>query len=227
MTIFLYTLKRCFRSPVNLVLVCVVPVGLLFLPRFGSYEMPFGFHLYSELVFFIAFFLARAVAEDRGKGLLTRIAAAPVTHFRYLGQTLLADACLLLAQNTLVVVGGLLYHGSALGRPLRLLAAYWAFSLLALAFCLALGSLIRAREAADATCSFLVVFFAAIGGSLWPTDTLPLVIRRMGMVSPVYWLHAALRAAGQGGSRFVLSLAVMLLLTVIFLLAGSKRRMAA
>jgi ABC-2 type transport system permease protein len=225
MTVFLYTLKRSFRSPLNLILICVVPLGLLFIPRFGVWEMPFGFHLYSELVFFIAFFLIRAVAEDRGRGILTRIAAAPVTHFQYLGQTLLAYACLLLAQNTLMVIGGLLYHGGGLGRPLRLLAAYWTFSLTTLAFCLALCSLIRAREVAYSSCSFLIVFFAAIGGSLWPTTTMPALLKRLSMVSPVYWLHNAMRAAPGEGDQFVLSLTVMLLLTLAFLLAGSKRRM--
>jgi len=225
MTVFLYTLKRSFRSWVNLVLICVVPLGLVFLPRFGDYEMPFGFHLYSELVFFIAFFLIRAVAEDRGSGILTRIAAAPITHFQYLSQTLLAYACLLLAQNTLMVIGGVLLHGNALGRPLRVLAAYWTFSLNTLAFCLAMCSLIRAREVAYSSSSFLIVFFAAIGGALWPTTTLPALLKRLSMVSPIYWLHNAIRVVPGEGDQFVLSLAVMLLLTLAFLLAGSKRRM--
>jgi ABC-2 type transport system permease protein len=225
MTVFLYTLKRSFRSPVNLILICVAPLGLVFIPRFGDWAMPFGFHLYSELVFFIAFFLIRAVAEDRGRGILTRIAAAPITHFRYLGQTLLAYACLLLAQNTLMVVGGVLLYGGGLGRPLRLLAAYWTFSLNTLAFCLAMCSLIRAREVAYSSCSFLIVAFAAIGGALVPTSMMPAFLRKLAMVSPVYWLHNALQVVPGQADQFVLSLAVMLLLTVAFLLAGSKRRM--
>ncbi len=225
MTVFLYTLKRSFRSPVNLILLCVAPLGLVFIPRFGDWAMPFGFHLYSELVFFIAFFLIRAVAEDRGRGILTRIAATPITHFQYLGQTLLAYACLLLAQNTAMVLGGLLLYGGALGRPLRLLAAYWTFSLTALAFCLAMCSLIRMREVAYSSCSFLIMAFAAIGGSLVPTSMMPAFLRRLAMVSPVYWLHNALQAVPGKGNQFVLSLAVMLLLAVAFLLAGSKRRM--
>ncbi len=228
MTIFLYTLKRAFRSPVNLILICIVPLGLIFVPRFGDFELPFGFHLYSELVFFISFFLIRTVSEDRGSGILTRIAAAPITHFRYLSQTLLAFACLLLTQNALMVLGGVLFHGGELARPLGLLAAYGAFSLVTLAFCLAMFSLIRVREVAYSSCSFLIVFFAAIGGSLWPTETLPVLLKRLSLVSPVYWLHNALRAvlgAGGPGDQFVLSLAVMLLLTLVFLMAGSKRRM--
>jgi ABC-2 type transport system permease protein len=225
MTVFLYTLKRSFRSRLKLALLCVVPLGLLFIPRFGDYEMPFGFHLYSELVFFIAFFLIRTVTEDRAGGILTRIAAAPITHFSYLGQTLLADACLLLAQNALMVAGGALLHGPALGNPLGLLCAYWAFSLTALSFCLALCSLIRVREAAYSACSFLIVLFAAIGGALWPARALPGFLKRLSLASPMYWLHNALRAVTGSGDQFVLSLAVMLLLALVFLLAGSKRRM--
>jgi ABC-2 type transport system permease protein len=225
MTVFLYTLKRSFRSPLNVLLTCVLPLGLIFIPYTPDGEMPLGFRLYSGLVFFLAFLLIRAVAEDRGSGVLTRIAAAPVTHFRYLSQTLLAYACLLLAQNAAMVLGGALYYGSGLGRPLRLLAAYGTFSLAALAFCLAVCSLIRLREVAYGSCAALIVFFAAIGGGLWPTFMMPAILKRLAMVSPVYWLNNAISASPGEGDQFALSLAVMLLFALIFLFAGSKRRM--
>ncbi len=225
MTIFLYTLKRSFRSPLFLILVCAAPLGLLFIPSFGVYPLPFGFHLYSGLVFFIAFIMVGSVSKDREMGVLTRIAAAPVTHFRFLGQTLLAHACLLLAQNALMILGGVLLYGKALEDPPRLLAAYGTFSLAALAACLAVFSLVRSREAATNACSFLVVFFAVIGGSIWPTTGMPAFLKRLAMVSPMYWLHNAIRRAPGEEDQFLLSLAVLLLMAFIFLLAGSKRRM--
>jgi ABC-2 type transport system permease protein len=225
MTVFLYTLKRSFRSPLNILLICVLPVGLIFLPRAPGWDAPIGFQLYGGLVFFLAFLLIRAVAEDRGSGILTRIAAAPVTHFQYLSQTLLAYACLLLAQNAAMVLGGALYHGGGLGRPLRLLAAYGTFSLAALAFCLAVCSIIRLREVAYGSCAALIVFLSSIGGSLWPTSMMPALLKRAAMVSPVYWLDTAIHASPGEGDQFALSLAVMLLFALVFLVAGSKRRM--
>jgi ABC-2 type transport system permease protein len=225
MTIFLYSLKRSFRRPLNIILICVLPLGLLFIPRFGDWEMPFGFHLYGELVFFLAFSLISAVAEDRSSGILTRIAAAPVTHFSYLSQTLLAYACLLLVQNAAMVLGGFLLHGDVLDKPLRMLASYGTFSLTALAFCLAICSLIRLREIAYSSCNILIIFFAAIGGSMVPTSMMPPFLKRFAMVSPIYWLHNAMRDVPGEGDQFALSLAVMLLFALVFLLAGSKRRM--
>jgi ABC-2 type transport system permease protein len=225
MTVFLFTLKRAFRGWPNLLLVCVAPLGLMLIPRFGDWTMPFGFHLYSELVFFVSFLLIRAVAEDRGAGILVRIAAAPITHARYLGQTLLAYACLLMAQNALMVAGGVLLYGGLIVRPLRLLVSYWAFSLNTLAFCLALCTLIRARQLAYSSLSFLIVLFAAIGGAMFPVGMMPRWMRTASMASPVYWLHNAIGSIPGQGDQFVLSLAVMLLLALVFLLAGSKRRM--
>jgi ABC-2 type transport system permease protein len=225
MTVFLFTLKRSFRGWVNLLMICVAPLGLVFIPRFGDWAMPFGFHLYSELVFFISFLLIRTVTEDRGAGILTRIAAAPITHARYLSETLLAYACLLMAQNALMVAGGLLLHGGELARPLHLLASYGAFSLTTLAFCLAACSLIRVREVAYSSLAFLIFFFAAIGGAMFPVGMMPGWMRKLAMVSPVYWMHNAIGSIPGQEDQFALSLAVMLLLALVFLLAGSKRRM--
>jgi ABC-2 type transport system permease protein len=225
MTVFLYTLKRSFRNLLSVLLICVAPLGLIFLPQLPGWDMPIGFQMYAELVFFAALMLIRTVAEDRGSGILTRIAAAPITHFRYLSQTLLAYACLLLAQNAAMVLGGALYHGSGLGRPLRLFLAYGTFSLGALAFCLAVCSLIRLREVAYGACSGLIIFYCAIGGGLWPISMMPELLKRAAMVSPVYWLNIAILAAPGEGDQFALSIAIMLLFALIFLLAGSKRRM--
>jgi hypothetical protein len=54
---------------------------------------------------------------------------------------------------------------------------------------------------------------------------MPVFLKRLSMVSPMYWLHNALRVVPGEGDQFALSLTVMLLLTLAFLLAGSKRRM--
>jgi ABC-2 type transport system permease protein len=227
MTVFLYTLKRSFRNLLNLLFIIVLPLGLVFLPRAPEmgWDAPIGFQFYSGLVFFIAFLLIRGVAEDRGSGILTRIAAAPITHFRYLSQTLLAYACLMVAQNAAMVFGGALYHGGVLGNPLRLFLAHGTFSLAALAFCLAVCSLIRLREVAYGACAALIIFLSAIGGAMWPTSTMPDLLRRAAMVSPVYWLNIAVTSTPGEGDQFALSLAVMLLFTLVFLFAGSKRRM--
>ena len=225
MTVFRFALKRCFRRPLNLILICVLPLGLLFVPRFGDWQMPMGFHLYGELVFFLAYSLIYTVSEDRNNGILTRIAAAPVTHFGYLSQILIAYACIMVAQNGAMVMGGHLLYGDVLDEPLRMLASYTAFSLAALSFCLAVCSLIRLREVAYSSLSMLIVLFAALGGSMVPVSLMPDFLKRLAMISPIYWLHVGMGAVPGAEGQFVLSLAVLLLFALVFLLAGSKRRM--
>jgi ABC-2 type transport system permease protein len=225
MTVFLFALKRSFRKPLNILLIGVLPLGLLLIPRFGSWTMPMGFHLYGELVFFLAYSLIFTVSEDRNSGILTRIAAAPVSHFSYLGQILAAYTCIMVAQNGAMVLGGHLIYGGMLENPLRMLASYSVFSLASLSFCLALCSLVRLREVAYGSLSMLIIFFAALGGSMVPVTMMPAFLKRLAMISPIYWLHVALGAVPGTEGQFMLSLAVLLLFALVFLLAGSKRRM--
>ena len=66
-----------------------------------------------------------------------------------------------------------------------------------------------------------------LGGAYFPVEIMPTSLQRVSMVTPTYWLFNALRIAEQGDhdSRFALSLGIMVLFTLAFLIAGSKRRL--
>lgn len=227
MTVFRFALKRVFRSPLNWLLVCVLPAGTAFLPSMEGYTVPIGFHMYGVILLFAAFLMLRSVVEDGESGVFRRIGAAPVTHFRYLWETLLAYAVVLVVQNAAVVALGVLVHGDGVPSPVLLFTAYSVFSLASLALSLAGGSLFRSRDAAYGTLSVVLTLLSLIGGFFWPVEMMPPSLRRAAMATPCYWLVQAMETLRQDGppGRFALALAVMLLFTVAFLLVGSRRRM--
>jgi ABC-2 type transport system permease protein len=228
MTIFRFTLKRVFRSPLNLLLVCVLPVGAAFLPSAPGWPVPIGFYMYGAIILYASFLMLRSVVEDGLSGIFQRIGAAPVTYLRYLWETLLAYGLILVIQNAVMVGLGVLIHGDRIPSPLLLFVAYTAFSVTSLALCLAAGSLFRNREAAYGTISGVLMFLGMIGGFFWPLEIMPPALRRAAMATPCYWLVQAVQVLSDNGTpgRFALCLAIMLLYAVAFLLVGSRRRMA-
>jgi ABC-2 type transport system permease protein len=218
---------RGLRNPVMAAFMFLLPAGVVFIPRAPGTLLPLGFHIYGILLLFTAFLMIRTIVEDRESGVFLRIGAAPITHFQYLLETLVAYALVLLAQNAVVVVLGVLVHGQSLVRPWRLFTAYAVFSSTAIAFSLAVCAAFRVREVAYGTCSTLIIVISMLGGAYFPVEMMPTSLQRISMVTPTYWLFNALRIAqlGDDHSRFALSLCVMLLFTVVFLIAGSKRRL--
>lgn len=227
MTVLRFALKRSVRSPANLLLLCLIPAGIVFLPAAPDWTLPIGFYFYGLVIMFAAFLMVRAVVEDRLSGALLRIAAAPVSHFRYLAETLAAYGLLLAVQNALVVALGVLVHGSRIPSPFLLFAAYFCFSLTSIAFALAWCSLFGRRDVAYGTLSSVIMVLSMLGGFYWPLEIAPDVLRRIAPATPCFWMMEAATDLAKGGpsSRFALSLAVMLLFTVAFLLVGSRRRM--
>jgi ABC-2 type transport system permease protein len=228
MTIFRFALKRSFRSPLNLLLLCVLPVGIVFLPSAEGWTLPIGFHFYGLVILFAAMLMTRPLMEDRLSGVLRRIAAAPISHVGYLWESLLAYALVLVVQNALVMGLGVLVHGARLASPLTLFLAYSLFSFTAIAISLAFYSLIHSREAAYSTLSTFIMIISMIGGFYWPLSIMPPLLQRLAMVTPSYWLMNAMGIIQAGGNRsqFALSLAIMALFTAVFLLLGSRRKMA-
>jgi ABC-2 type transport system permease protein len=229
MTILRFALKRAFRSPANILLLCVVPAGVVFLPAVEGQDwtLPIGFHFYGMVVMFAAFLMVRSIVEDRLSGALVRIGASPVSHLRYLAENLLAYGVLLMIQNALIVGLGVLVHGSRIPSPFLLFVAYFCFSLTSISFALAWCSLFGRRDVAYGTLSSVIMILGMLGGFYWPTEIMPDFMRRIAPVTPCYWMIAAADVLQKGGPawRFALSLAVMLLFTVAFLLVGSRRRM--
>jgi ABC-2 type transport system permease protein len=227
MTILRFALRRSFRGGFNILLLCVLPVGVVFIPPQEGTTLPLGIHFYGQVIMFAAFLMVRSLVDDRVSGVLTRIAVAPVSYFRYLWETLLAYGILLVLQNAVVVALGLVLYGWSLGSPLLQLVAFSCFSLSSIALCLAVFSLFGRRETAYGTLSTVILLLSLIGGFYWPVEMMPEPLQRAALLTPPYWLVNALTALQRGypPARFALSVVIMLLFTMAFLVVGSRRRL--
>jgi ABC-2 type transport system permease protein len=227
MTILRFALKRSFRSPFNILLLCVLPVGVVFIPPVEGTTLPLGIHFYGQVIMFAAFLMVRSLVDDRASGVLTRIVVAPVSYFRYLGETLLAYGILLIIQNAAVVILAAVLYGQRLGSPLLQLAAFGCYSLTSIAFCLAGFSLFGRRDTAYGILSTVIILLSMIGGFYWPVEMMPAFLQKAALVTPPYWLVNALTALQRGDppSRVALSVTIMLLFAMAFLIVGSRRRM--
>jgi len=226
-TILRFALRRSFRGGFNILLLCVLPIGVVFIPPQEGTTLPLGIHFYGQVVMFAAFLMVRSLVDDRVSGVLTRIAVAPVSYFRYLWETLLAYGVLLVLQNAVVVALGRVLYGGSLGSPLLQWVAFACFSLTSIALCLAVFSLFGRRESAYGALSTVILLLSLIGGFYWPVEMMPEALQRVALLTPPYWLVNALTVLRTGGppARFALSVVIMLLFTMAFLVVGSRRRL--
>jgi ABC-2 type transport system permease protein len=227
MTVMWFALRRSLRNPLNILLLCVLPVGFVFVPVLPGTILPLGFHLYGQVILYAAFLMVRTVLDDRVSGVLTRVGVAPVSHFRYLWETLLAYGLLLVAQNALVVgLGAIVYRGT-LEASLLQFAAFACFSIVSIAFSLAGCSLFGRRDLAYAVVTTAIILLSMLGGFYAPTELLPSALQKAAMITPPYWLINALSILQRGDppAKYVLSLGIMLLFAMVFLVVGSRRRM--
>jgi len=228
MTIFRFALLRSVRSVSGILLIVLLPVGVIFVPGDGWDRVPVAIRYYSVILMFAAANLTHLLLTDRLTGMTVRIAAAPVSHLKYLAQHLLAFVLLLTVQNAIVAAAGRLLHGERMPDPVALFPVLTVFSVTAVCFALAWNSLFRSKETSATLLFCAILFLSMLGGLLWPIVIMPELLQKAAMFIPTYWLVAALAAAaGDGGLRdAAVPMLMLLLFSTAFLLAGSKRRLA-
>ncbi|KHF39356.1 ABC transporter permease [Halalkalibacter okhensis] len=226
MTIFIFVFKRFFQKKSNFLFLMFFPVAAVFLPQGDWPPMPLGFHYYGILLMFIAARLGGIILEDRTNKTLLRLSVAPITHFQYLWQNLLAYSLILTVVNLVFVLLGVLVHGESLPSPILLFMIYTIYSMTALGFSLAWYSLFRNKEAAFSVLGGLIMVMAMLGGMMWPVEVMPESIQRVVMLLPTYWVaEGTLLVAYQAPlADLVTSLVIMFLFCIAFLLIGSRRR---
>lgn len=231
LTIFNFALIRSIRSLPNLILLLGVSLALVFLPVGGWHALPLGYHFNGILLLFSASKLVHMIMEDRKNKIMTRIGAAPVTHFNYLSQNLLAFALLLIGQSAVITFGAWLLHGNVFSSMIQLFTVFSIFSVFsvtAISFSLAWCSLFRQPESSTAAMLGIVMVLALLGGTLLPIQAMPTPLQKISMTSPIYWLHEGIMLV-KGGSIFaelLTPLGILLLFAIAFILIGSRRRLA-
>ncbi len=228
MTVFTFVFKRFFRKKSNSIFLLILPLGAIFLPMGEWPPIPLGFQYYSILLLFLASRLGGIIMEDRANKTLVRLSVAPITHFQYLWQNMLAYSVILTALNLIFVSVGVMVHGEAVPSPPLLFMIYTAFSMTALGFSLAWYSLFRNKEAAFSILGGIIILMAMLGGVMWPVEIMPDYLQRAVMFLPTYWVAEAtiLLSFGAPKNELITPIVVMILFCIAFLMFGSKRRLS-
>ena len=229
MTVFRFVFKRFFRSFSNVFLLVLLPLAAIFMPMGEWFPMPMGFQHFGLLQLFIASRLASIIMEDRSTRTLVRIAVAPMSHFRYLGENLLAYGLLMVGSSTVVVGLGKLIHGPLVPAPSLLWMTFSMFSFTAIGFSLAWYSFFQQKETAYTILVGVVTLMVMLGGLMWPVEAMPGFFQRFARLLPTYWLGDALRLSASNASfvDFLLPWGMQGLFAVAFLVMGSMRRLRA
>lgn len=174
---------------------------------------------------FVGIRLATIILEDREKGVVKRLAVAPVSHFQYLSQNLLAYSVILILQCVLVIYGGVLL-GQELYQPFWLFLLYVSFSFASLAIALAWISLYRKKEVSFLVYMSLIFIVVILGGLLIPIEIFPDLLKRIAVLFPTYWLAEGLDwvVFGEDILDFLMINGVLWLYTIVFIIIGSVRK---
>jgi ABC-2 type transport system permease protein len=225
MTIFKLAIKENARHRVNLFLICLLPFPLLLIPS-NNYSFPFGINLYGMLILYTAFLLARPIAEDRMKGIMLRIAASPISAFRYLSGHLAAYFLLLGVQILLFLAGSAVVHRLGPQVYLHLFGLYLSFAVMSTAFAVAWNSLFRSYNLSFGLFAGFASIICLVSGISIPLIIIPLSLQRYAMFLPTYWLPFGLDALrAQNYQDLLLAHAILLAYAVVFLLAGTRRKL--
>ena len=176
-------------------------------------------------VLFIGIRLATIILEDREKGVVKRLAVAPISHFRYLSQNQLAYSVILIAQCAIVVYGGVLF-GQELYQPSSLFFLFVSFSFASLAIALAWISIFRKKDISFLIYMSLIFLIVVLGGLMIPIELFPDLLKRIAVIFPTYWLAEGLNwiVYGEEMLDFLLINGVLWLYTIVFMIIGSIRK---
>ncbi|AOY78057.1 ABC transporter permease [Clostridium formicaceticum] len=228
MTIFYFVFKRFFRKFSDVLFLCLLPIASVFLPAGEWLPIPLGFQYYGIILLFVAAKLASILMEDRTNKTLLRIGVSPITHFQYLWQNLLAYSLILMGLNLVFIIAGVILHGEALISPILLFIIYAFFSMTAIGFSLAWYALFRSKEAAFSVLTGVIVLMSMLGGIMWPVEIMPIPLQRGALLLPTYWFAEGIVLISFGASilELVLPLVMMFMFSIVFLLLGSRRKIA-
>lgn len=228
MTIFYYAFKRSIANKTNLVFLALFPIILIFFPTAEYWpHLPYGYQYFALFNLFISLKLTGLLLEDRMRGVVKRLAVAPITHFRYLTQNLCAYFIILAMQCILLIGGGVLV-GHELYQPFWLFVLFISFSLSSIGFSLMWISFFRNREMSMITFVSVISLIAVLGGVIVPLELLPDILKKISIVLPTYWLAEGIDwvvFGSQGMMKFLAINGMLLLYTFLFLIIGSTRKL--
>lgn len=226
MTIFRFTLLKGLKSTLALVFNCILPIGMVFIRPLWADGAVLGYRLILMLMWGGAFLMSQGILSDKVNGTIVRILAAPVTMLNYLTQSLIAFMMPLIVQILLLsIVGAVLYNWDATFL-FALALCYVIFTVSAVAMGFAWSCLFKDREQSSSIFLALITFGTALSGVMFPLELLPQPLQYVGAVLPAFWAVRGINTLLDYGVVFGywFALLIMLLLAIIFLFYGGKRK---
>jgi ABC-2 type transport system permease protein len=124
----------------------------------------------------------------------------------------------------LIVFGRILFKLNLGSFPLALLVIA-VFALAMAALSVFIGSLCTKEDMIIGLAILLANIFAGLGGCWWPSEIVPLGVRKVAMISPAYWAMDALHKLRffQGGFGDILpNLGVLLALAIVLSVLAAR-----
>ena len=152
----------------------------------------FGYILAGVMVmslFFVMDSMAKDIFQEKENLTLYRLQTTPLSSTHYIISKLLSIGLLALLSHFLVwIFGSLLFQ---IHFSLLQLIAFIPFSFVLLfamtGIIVFLYSLFKTRSQASAVIPMVIIFFSMLGGSMIPFQSLPLIMQKIAVISPVYW----------------------------------------
>lgn len=224
MIIFSYALKESLKTPINLLMIFLIPLAVLFIPA-NAYSFPQGIYLVGMAILYSGFLVSRPMVEDRMRGIITRIYASPVKQVHYLISHLAAYFLLLMAQSLVFILGAWIRHGTNVFHHGWIYLLYLSFGLMCLALTLTFTSFFKNFGLAFGIFSGLGSLMSLLGGVSIPLHMMPEEILPFIRILPTYWLPFGLDALYEGVFiEYFLAHVILWVYTGIFIAIGSRRR---
>ena len=232
MTIFRYALLRGVRSPLSLLVNCIVPLVLIFIRPLWVGEGLNGFLQGFGLLAFVmmggSFLMSMSILTDKIDGAIIRILSAPVTMRRYLTENLLSCMVPLTIQTLLISALGFFLYDWSFHLTIVVFLCYTMLILSSVSMSFAWHCLFKTKDSSAGAFGLVLTLSTMLGGAMVPLEILPGILEYIGAVFPIYWMMRGLLSAAMYGTMttmFWLGLLAMALFTIAYLLYGGRRRL--
>ena len=158
----------------------------------GNWERTaFWIGFYGFVSLFTAYFVAKALTDDKRGGMPDRIGVLPVTPRRFLVSGTLA-AFAVTEVTALLLLCALRLLSGEIPNGLPLFALLSLYNLFTVGFVLAIVSTAKNSGAASVALAMSSTLFSMLGGLFWPIEFVPDFMRKLAWFSPGYWLGQGL-----------------------------------
>lgn len=172
-------------------------------------------------VLFVSMFGAFTFAKERREQTLARVLVSPTTRIQVVGGKALGIFAVALAQLLVLFLGTTFIFGVDWGpNPFGTLVVGLAEALAAVGLGMTLAALGKTERAIGGIGPTAIMLFAAVGGSMVPTQFMPAWMKPIQSISPVYWSLDAFLALMRGASFASVLPSVAVLLAIGAVLFG-------